>query len=70
MTHAIPWPLLDTAFAPALLVALIDSAAVLGLLAIVRRGERSIVSMVAFAVASLLALYGTAILVLHAIFPD
>ncbi|MDO9557883.1 MAG: hypothetical protein Q7J82_09975 [Coriobacteriia bacterium] len=40
MTHAISWPILDTAFAPVLLTALIDSAAVTALVAWRRRRDR------------------------------
>jgi hypothetical protein len=69
MTHLIPWPILDTAFAPVLLVVIIDAAAIVGLLAVVRARERSVLTIAALVVALPLAIFATGMLALEAAFP-
>ena len=69
MTHSIPWPILDTAVAPIILVVLIDAAAVVGLLAVFRARERSVLTIAALVVALPLALFATLMLLLEAAFP-
>jgi hypothetical protein len=69
MTHMIPWPILDTAVAPVILVALIDAAAIVGVLAVRRARERSVLTIAALVVALPLALFATLMLLLEAAFP-
>ena len=69
MSHLIPWPILDTALSPVMLVTLIDAAAVTGLVAVIRARERSALTILSVIVAVPLALFGTMMLVLEAIFP-
>lgn len=69
MSHLIPWPILDTALAPVLLVTLIDVAAVIGLVAVVRSRDRSVVTIASLIVAVPLAVFATGMLVLEAVFP-
>jgi len=69
ITHAIPWALLDTAFAPVLLVTLIDAAAVTGLVAVRSKNERSLLVILALVVAIPLAVFGSMMMVLEVMFP-
>ena len=70
MTHAIPWPILDTWVAPVLLTTLIDAAAATGLLAALRARERSILVIAALVITIPLALFATVFLGLHVVAPD
>jgi hypothetical protein len=69
MTHLIPWPILDTAFAPILLTTIIDAAAITGLIAVFGRRERSVLTIAALVVSVPLAVFATGMLILEAIFP-
>lgn len=69
MSHALPWELLDTAFAPILLVSLIDAAAVTAVLALFRRHDRSVFVVVSTVFAVPLAVCATIVLILEVIFP-
>jgi hypothetical protein len=70
MTHAIPWPVLDTWVAPVSMTVLIDMAAVVGLVAVLRVKERAVLVFVALLIAVPLALFATVFLGLHAVAPD
>ena len=70
MTHLIPWPILDTAFAPIVITLLIDAAAVVGLLAVKRHRERSFLAVLAVVIALPLALFATFMILAHVIFPE
>jgi hypothetical protein len=69
MTHTIPLEILDTWVSPAILVALIDAAAVVGVLAVWRRRERSILAVVALVFSGPLAVFATIMMVLEVLFP-
>jgi hypothetical protein len=69
MTHRIPWPVLDTAVAPLILVTVIVVAAALGLWAVVKRRERSVLVLLAVAFAAPVALFSVAMLILEVLFP-
>ena len=70
MSHAIPWPILDTWVAPVLLTTLIDAAAATGLLAVLRARERSILVIATLVIAVPLALFATVFLGLHVVAPE
>lgn len=69
MSHAIDWAILDTAFAPVLLVSVILGAAVTGIISWRTRGERSFLLIAALVISIPLAIYGTLMLGLEALFP-
>ena len=70
MTHAIPWAILDTAFAPVLITLLIDTAAAAGLFAAIKNRDRSLLVIVAALIALPLALLATLAMLAHAVFPE
>jgi hypothetical protein len=69
MTHAIPLDVLNTWVAPTILIALIDAAAVTGVVAAWRHKERSIVLIAALVVSVPLAVLGTVFFVLEVVSP-
>ncbi|MDH4139985.1 MAG: hypothetical protein OEV43_05375 [Coriobacteriia bacterium] len=69
MAHLLDWPIFDTAFAPVLLMTLIDAAAVLSLVAFVRGHERSWLLVFALAVSGPLALFATMMMIGEVVAP-
>lgn len=59
VTHAIQWPVLDTWVAPVTLAVVVDTAAAVALVAVLRRRERSIVTITALVIAVPMAVFAT-----------
>ena len=69
VTHAIDWPILDTAFAPVLLTVLIVSAAVTSLVAWRRRKDHSAPVFVSAVLSVPLAVFAVLTLAMEVLFP-
>ncbi len=68
MMHVIPWPILDTAFAPALLLVMMLAAAGTSIAAFVRR-DHSLLTVLAMAISAPLAAFGVFMGFVEVLFP-
>ena len=69
MSHALPWAVFDTWVAPAILTVLVDTAAVLVLVARFRADDRAVLIYVAMVFSVPVAAFATLMLIMEAVSP-